>query len=84
MYEVRLFSIPGHRCRESSSRQSADPLMNSSLTGRARRLVIRKLTGNERKCSHTTGAVKSWQEMLSEAAFQHGVEQVYAQHREVG
>ena len=43
--------------------------MKNSLSGRAKRLVIRKLTGKERKCIHTAGAVNSWQEMLSDAAF---------------
>ena len=47
------------------ARQATAPNMRKDVSGRASRFVSRKCLGKVRKCSHTRGAVKIWQEMLN-------------------
>ena len=66
---VTLTRSSGHSPVAESERVATARVMAMEVSGRAKRFVIRKYGGKERKRSQARGAVKAWQEMERDAAF---------------
>ena len=66
---VTLTRSSGHSPVAESERVATARVMAMEVSGKAKRFVIRKYGGKERKRSQARGAVKAWQEMERDAAF---------------